>query len=125
VNDHIAYRQFIILASIRDEASAVDRERRDAFVKRIGLSPTDEASLIAALKDVRKYLEEVSAGPPQRGAAAAPRPTLAGLRNGVDNVFSSADARLRAFLSEDGWRRLSRFVREQVKPQTRVYRTPR
>ena len=108
-------------ASIRDDTSAVDRRRRNAFVKRIGLSPRDEALLIAALKDVRKHLEDVSAGPPQAAGAAAPAVGLARLRNGVDAVFRSADQRIRAVLSQDGSRRLDQFVREQVQPHIRVY----
>jgi hypothetical protein len=117
VSDRIAFRQFIILASVRGGASETDRRRREAFVKRIGLSPTDAASLNAALMDVREHLEDVSA----RTQTAAPASTLAQLRSRVDDVFHGADERIRAALSEEGWRRLDQFVRVQVKPQIRVY----
>ena len=56
VSDRIAFRQFIILASVRGGASETDRRRREAFVKRIGLSPTDAASLNAALMFLPSHL---------------------------------------------------------------------
>jgi hypothetical protein len=125
-SDAIAYRQFTILASVRENASAVDRRRRDAFVKRIGLSPADEASLKAALTDVRRRLENVSAGTPHTfDAAAASSAVSQRLRNRVDGIFHSADERIRAELSEDGLDRLDRFIREHVKQQIRVYGTSR
>jgi hypothetical protein len=120
VSDDIAYRQFIIAASERSDARDATRERRDAFIRRIGLSPKDEASLMAALRTVRERLDEVAQQRQALGATASPA-ALAALEQREDAVFEGADRRVRAFLSKGGWQLLDQFVREQVAPNPNVY----
>jgi hypothetical protein len=120
VSDYIAYRQFIRAAAQRDDASAESRERGAAFVRRIGLTPTDAASLTAALKSVRERLDDVSVEK-QAVGAAAPASARMALRQREEAVFDGANRRIRAFLSKEGWRRLDQFVREEVKPNIKVY----
>jgi hypothetical protein len=120
VSDYIAYRQLILAASHRDDASDVDRARRAAFIQRVGLSPKDEASLTAALRSVRERLDQLAAEKQELGAAS-PAAARATLREREEAVFDGANRRIRAFLSTDGWRRLDQFVQQQIKPNIKVY----
>jgi hypothetical protein len=120
VSDYIAYRHFIFAASSRDDASDAERHRRETFIARIGLSSSDDASLRAALRSVRERLDDLAAERLALRAATPPLAQATGINQREKAVFDGATARLRAFLSKDGWQRLDQFVREELKPTIAV-----
>jgi hypothetical protein len=119
VSDYHAYRQFIVAASLRDNAPVAGRKRRQAFIKRIGLSPRDEALLMAALRNVPERLVTITARREAQGATTSTSMRVA-LREQEEKVFDGANRRIRSLLSRDGWLRLDDFV-QKMKRQIKVY----
>lgn len=120
ISDDLAYRHFIVAAAIRDDSADQDRERRDAFIRRIGLSQSDEALLRAALGSVSERLAGVSVRK-ESIRRDAPATTRASIRQQEEAVFDGANKRIRSLLSKEGFLRLDRFVRKEVKPGIKVY----
>jgi hypothetical protein len=112
IPDYLAYRHFIMVTATASNASARQIAGRDAFLARVGLSKSDRASYIEAIAGVSEQLSSIWEERRLLVAGTALSSLrFAELKLLEDQVFDSAQDRLRTRLSMEGAKRLDAHIR--------------
>jgi hypothetical protein len=115
IPDELAYHHFIMAIAIPDNPSLVEVSRRNGLLDAVGLSKSDNASLIGALAHVREGLNTVSAMRAQSPIDPA------ALKLKEDGIILTARERIWASVTADGFERLTNHIRGHVKTRIKIY----
>jgi hypothetical protein len=125
VPDQIAYRLFVQIVAVHDDASKMEILKRNAFLAEVGLSAQDRLALIDGLdglgnalkqaKAERKIIDETGI----RSQSTALQ--LSNLTRREDEALGNAIERVNQRLSAEGRDRLETHIRERVKRRVVMY----
>ena len=116
IPDWMAYRHFIRLNSLPGDAPPDAHARRDALLRRVGLSPGDRAALVRVFRGKKEALDAIS----QRRArltesSKAAESRRRGLRLDEKHVFDTAQQEALGALSPEGAQQLARHIQDMKK----------
>ncbi len=120
IPDDIAYRHFIRVTAESEAATPQQLARRDAFLRRVGLSPRDSTAYLDALTHVNAQLKTIA----QQNSALSPSASpdaIANLRQQERQVLDSALVRIKSSLSPAGIALLETHIRQHVKRHIVLY----
>jgi hypothetical protein len=121
VPDSVAYRHFIMAASIPDRPNKDELARRIGIIRSMRLGDQDAKALVAALRGVRDELNRIAEDKTVQAGALSTPGARAMFKAQRDTVFTGAQARLLGGLSQEGHETVQKFVREHVKTQIKIY----
>ena len=115
----LAYRHFVAVTSVRQDASETEVDRRDAFLRGLFLSLDDRNAYLEAVGGVRDRLATIE----ERGRTVAHGDLAAAdaIRRQRDDVLDAAAERIRASLSPGGAMRLHAHINDHVRRRIKIY----
>lgn len=122
VPDNIAYRHFISTISEAADATPQQRDRRQVFLKRVGLSQEDYEAVLQSVENLREQLTAIRE---QRAMLdrTASATALQTLRLQEGQLFEATRLRIISALTSDGRRQLDSYIQENVKRRIKIYGT--
>lgn len=119
IPEALAYRHFISLTSVRQDASTTELDRRDAFMAGLLLSRTDRKAYVEAVKGVRDQLTSLEQR--ARTAAHSDIATADSARREREALLDATADRVRASLSPSGAMVLRAYINDHVKRRIKIY----
>ena len=120
IPDSLAYRHFIRATS---STSVAGTKRRNALLKRAGLTVQDRLAYVEALGDVDAQLNSIRQARRSEGGSL-PQSTLTRLFDSENQAFSDAQARIHAGLSVEGAAKLDAHIQDYIKRRIVIFDDP-
>jgi len=120
VPDNIAYRHFISTISEAADATPQQRDRRQVFLKRVGLSPEDNEAVLQSIVNLREQLTAIREQRAMLDRTASVT-ALQTLRLQESQLFDAARLRIISALTSEGRQQLDNYIQENVKRRIKIY----